>query len=94
MQASPPASVHTVCSLGLEMLPSTFLSDDFSHICDRLKMAANPLIERWSLYLFTLNLVQLCDYFIDRIDDPKPQRLVASTSYLLECELWRKLAVM
>lgn len=67
MQTSPPASVHTVCSLGLEMLPSTFLSDDFPHICDRLKMAANPLIERWSLYLFTLNLVQLCDYFINRI---------------------------
>lgn len=46
MQGSPPDSVHSACSLGLEMLSSTFLSDDFPHICDRLKMAANPLIER------------------------------------------------
>ena len=67
MQGSPPDSVHSACSLGLQMLPSTFLSDDFPHICDRLKMAANPLIERRSLYPFTLNLVWLCDYLTDRL---------------------------
>lgn len=67
MQGSPPDFVHSACSLGLEMLPSTFLSDDFPHICDRLKMAANPLIERQSLYPFTLNLVWLCDYLTERL---------------------------
>ena len=51
MQGSPPDFVHSACSLGLEMLPSTFLSDDFPHICDRLKMAANPLTERQSVSL-------------------------------------------
>ena len=51
MQGSPPDSVHSACSLGLEMLPSTFLSDDFPHICDRLKMAANPLTQRQSVSL-------------------------------------------
>lgn len=69
MLGPAPASVHPVCSLGLEMLPPLFcLLTSYTFMIDErwLKIVAPLVIERYGVYSFTLNLVGLCDCLANR----------------------------